>query len=361
MTRVLLIASGDAGRVVLLARQIELHAPGARVCGIIYSVPSSSQLGLVSRARDLIRLLGIRVTDWVMGLIHRGWLQRLETTGSPRDILSRKCQGAGWNFCLTTNVMAPKVLEFARLSDPDLGVVVGLASIPVALASLPKRKTIRGELCSLDRQGSEEMLKENACVSGSTSAIRVRVLRVADGQADSQFVNVELFRQPLDTHLSLELKGNLMLRDLLTQSVAALACHPDEKATVQVSSWAQDMFPSCFTSPDTGAINGIRDEAPPLRVRSRWMLCVYSLFLISPFFIFRNWFRSWKKQHPVVFLNSHLISDRHHRMTLPTEAFLREVQFLRRHYRIVSLSEATKLLKSGRVSEPTAVLTLDRK
>jgi peptidoglycan/xylan/chitin deacetylase (PgdA/CDA1 family) len=38
---------------------------------------------------------------------------------------------------------------------------------------------------------------------------------------------------------------------------------------------------------------------------------------------------------------------------------LRQAKFLREHYRIVTLSEAVEMLKSGTVKAPTAVLTLD--
>jgi len=46
-------------------------------------------------------------------------------------------------------------------------------------------------------------------------------------------------------------------------------------------------------------------------------------------------------------------------MSLPTEAFYRVVRFLKGYYRIVSLSEAVRLLESGNIDEPTVVLTFD--
>jgi len=46
-------------------------------------------------------------------------------------------------------------------------------------------------------------------------------------------------------------------------------------------------------------------------------------------------------------------------MGIPTQLFLRQARFLREHYKVVALSEAVEMLKSGRVKAPTVVLTLD--
>jgi peptidoglycan/xylan/chitin deacetylase (PgdA/CDA1 family) len=44
---------------------------------------------------------------------------------------------------------------------------------------------------------------------------------------------------------------------------------------------------------------------------------------------------------------------------MTTEFFYREVEFLQKYYRVVSLSEAAAILKSGSVTAPTIVLTFD--
>jgi peptidoglycan/xylan/chitin deacetylase (PgdA/CDA1 family) len=60
-----------------------------------------------------------------------------------------------------------------------------------------------------------------------------------------------------------------------------------------------------------------------------------------------------------VILYHHLVSDRPHPLGLPTDAFVRHLRYLKRHYRIVSLDDAVALLASGAVGEPTIVLTMD--
>jgi len=44
---------------------------------------------------------------------------------------------------------------------------------------------------------------------------------------------------------------------------------------------------------------------------------------------------------------------------MSTEWFLKHAQFLKQHYQVVSLSDAIAMLKAGRVSRPTVVLTFD--
>jgi peptidoglycan/xylan/chitin deacetylase (PgdA/CDA1 family) len=359
MPRVLVVAAGNPIRVLLLARQIERHVPEATICGIVYKHPAWPPLGMASLLKASFRGFGASVSRLVYGLIHGGRPQQLETNGSVRDVLSRKCHEAGWGLRFAKDIDTPQVLEGARQLDADLVVVVGLVSVPAALASLPPLGTIQGLLLAADGQGSELLLSEDAKVSEKSIAMRVKICHMAGGHRDLRLAEVEFVRQPLDTPVSLELKSNVILRDLLVQSVAALAKYPASEAAAQVGAWVHRMIPSCFTDPGLVTTPAPANQAPPLWTRSKLKLCVYSLMLLSPSVLLRNWLRRWRRQHPILVFNSHLISDRHHRMTVPTEAFLREVQFLQRHYRIVNFAEAVRLLKSGSVSEPTLVLTFD--
>jgi peptidoglycan/xylan/chitin deacetylase (PgdA/CDA1 family) len=355
--RALLIVGGDARRVVLLAEQIERHLPEAEICGIIYKVPASSQFEIAKRIRNGLGSLGTAISRLTFGLIHGGRTQQAEPSG-PKDLLSKKCRKTGWRLCFAQDLTTLEVLEFARQTKADLGLTVGITAVPSALASLSKMGTIQGEIFSGDNEGSRTAPTDNLGTNVPPIEVRVKIVRVASGDNDSLLATVELFRQPLDTDVSLELKSNLILRDLLVQSVTALVRHPEE-ASARIDSWIQNMIPYSFTRAEAFAGSAVVDQTPPLRVRSRSKLWLYSVLLLSPFVTLRNWLRRLRKQQPVIFLNSHLISDRHHRMALPTEAFLREIQFLQKHYRIVRLSEAIRLLKTGAVTEPTVVLTFD--
>jgi peptidoglycan/xylan/chitin deacetylase (PgdA/CDA1 family) len=94
------------------------------------------------------------------------------------------------------------------------------------------------------------------------------------------------------------------------------------------------------------------------RGRPGWKLLLRTLFFM-PYLIVRNWIRRFRGSFPVIILYHHLVTDRPHYMGIPTQLFLRQAKFLRQHYRIVTLSEAVEMLRSGRVKAPTVVLTLD--
>jgi len=354
MLKVLLLTGGHARRAIVLAEQIKRHVPDAMICGIVYSVPLFSEGVLRVRFR-VARSVGDWAARLLLGVIHGGPPRTAEMAASERSILARKCQQAGWDLCVTENIESPDVHNFIREKEPNLAVATGLGSVPGTISSLISQGIIQGQIFSLDKQGVEVPAPVKAATSVDTC--RVKVTRLAS-QGETLLARFDLSPDPLDTQVSLELKGNLILRDLLVQSIAGFAEQP-EKVTDRVEEWIRTMIPSYVSRTGTSEENSLVDQAPPLRVRATWKLCIYSLLLLFPSVIFRNWLRWWRKQHPVIFLNSHLISDRHHRMTLPTEAFLREVKYLQRHYRIVSLSKARELLKSGSIDEPTLVLTFD--
>src|SRR5258708_17047493 len=58
-------------------------------------------------------------------------------------------------------------------------------------------------------------------------------------------------------------------------------------------------------------------------------------------------------------LYHHLVSDRPHRFGVSTAYFLRQVNYLLRHYRVVSLSQAVELVRKGGVKVPTVAITFD--
>src|SRR5262249_24346875 len=81
--------------------------------------------------------------------------------------------------------------------------------------------------------------------------------------------------------------------------------------------------------------------------------------LAVPRVMVRNWKRRADRTFPVSILFHHLVTDRHHRLGISTEHFLRHVRFLQKHYDVVSLEEAIQMLESNAIHRPTVVLTFD--
>ncbi len=81
------------------------------------------------------------------------------------------------------------------------------------------------------------------------------------------------------------------------------------------------------------------------------------------FFFPRLWFlnrrRSAKKAFPVVILFGHIVADRPKYMGIPSDLFLRQIKYVKKHYKIASLSDAIDMINEMKVPAPTVVLTFD--
>jgi len=93
-------------------------------------------------------------------------------------------------------------------------------------------------------------------------------------------------------------------------------------------------------------------------MRPRWKLLAKSMVHL-PRLTWKNWKHRRHKDFPVMILYHHLVSDRPHRFGVPTSYFLRQLNYLLRHYRVVSLSEAIALSRRGGVAVPTIRITFD--
>jgi peptidoglycan/xylan/chitin deacetylase (PgdA/CDA1 family) len=349
------IAGEEPRRLILLAEQIENHVQAAKVCGIIYHTPTPPRFSLRSRVASGLSFLGNLFSSVLLGAVHGRLPHASQINVSSRDILAHKCQQAGWDLHLTENIESDETKNFIRKGRTDLLVLMKLTCMPSRPENSVSGGVIAGQIHSLDKQEMEAFRDDKGDVP--LGVTRVQVTQSAS-HGERQLATFDLHPGPLDTRVSVELKSNLILRDLLVQSIAALAQQPDE-APRQVQAWARSMIPSYLWPDGMSQCKSSLDQAPPLRVRARWKLFIYSLLLLSPSVILRNWQYRRRKQYPLLFLTSHLISDRHHRMALPTQAFLSIVRYLKKRYRIVSFSEACQLLKAGTISEPTVVLTFD--
>jgi peptidoglycan/xylan/chitin deacetylase (PgdA/CDA1 family) len=86
-----------------------------------------------------------------------------------------------------------------------------------------------------------------------------------------------------------------------------------------------------------------------------------ALFLGCGFVQLRNWLRRRAGRVPAVVVNFHRVADNavDHWMTLDTPAFDRMLDFIDRHYRVVSLEELQRVLAAGTNREAIAAITFD--
>lgn len=362
--RILVLSNTRPSRAWRFALRLIREVPGAQISGIVQRplpslAPEQQVLAKASgNAPDSASGLAVRLRSWV-----RRRFEFLANTvlwcvhGCPRslnvrpeftvDSLTQKCADSGWPFFEAQSLDDPGVAHFANCVSPDL--VVALGEVP----SLPRIALT--PICGWIRARSNDVVGRNSC---GVMGLHIKIEHLASDAGPSQDLTcLTLPRQSNDTRLGFALKSDLMIDDLLTESTATIQTGTVGQAAKSVAAFVHNTL-----SPYLSQVGPSRTPVPAASrrwFRSVWSLTVETIVLCSPFIVARNWLRRLRGRFPVLILVHHLVSDRTHRMSISTEGFWRQILFLRRHYRIVSLTEATELLNSGDVSRPTVVLTFD--
>jgi peptidoglycan/xylan/chitin deacetylase (PgdA/CDA1 family) len=263
--------------------------------------------------------------------------------------LERLYRQSGWPFLLAADFGGDDVQEFASRQRPDLLIVLGEPRLSQELRGVPTHGLIRVSVQGVANDAipspqKEIDLKLEYCAKGS--------------ERPSCLASLTLPGQAYDGILSRSLKSDLIADDLLVQAAKRVGEGSEAQASKKVKEWMQRIFSPYLDQFQSQDYAAPRAAFYPRRYRSILRLFAQSL-LSCPWVIGRNWCRRLRGRYPVLILTHHLVSDRPHRMGIPTEEFWRQVSFLRRHYRIVSLSEGCELLSSGSVKTPTVVLTFD--
>jgi len=331
------------------------------VVGIVYARPPGPEFGDIATAGHRllrrIRQALIEAGDVILRALHASRGRHVGAGDMDPDTLGRACRERGWALLMNADLQAAETLTFVREVRADLGLALGLPVVPPALCELPRLSCI-----SVQPSLGGESPGQTELGLGTTpdvpSQIGVTVLRLGDTVHTSAVLRrATLDVQPYDTRVSLGLKAAVVGDDLVVETVRDLLSGPaigtpHDRTTVASADSPRVASPSA-RPPDQ---RPRRYRAP--RGRPAWKLLVRST-LYAWYLPARNWQRRLRKRFPIVILYHHLISDRPHPMGIPTEAFLAHLLYLKRHYRVLSLSEAVTLLESGQVAEPTVVLTLD--
>lgn len=362
--RILLLSNTRPSRSWRFALRLLREVPTAQICGIVQrplsALPREQQV--LARASGNIQQCSSRVVARAYASVQR-CLESLANTvlwcvhGCPPSLnvrpdfsvesLAENCADSGWPFLEAQNLDDSGVAHFANCVNPDLVVALGESPSLPQVAVPPVRGWIRAR--------SNDVVGRSPC--GATGLhVKIEHLSTDSGPAQD-LTSLTLPRQSHDTRVGFALKSDLIVDDLLTESVAAIQAGAGAQAAKSVTAFVHNIL-----SPYLLQVGPSRSPAPAISrrwFRSVWSLTLETIVLCSPFIVARNWLRRLRGRFPVLILVHHLVSDRTHRMSISTEGFWRQLLFLYRHYRIVSLKQATELLNSGDVSCPTVALTFD--
>jgi peptidoglycan/xylan/chitin deacetylase (PgdA/CDA1 family) len=354
--RILLLSNTRPSRAWRFIRRIQADAPAARVCALAQcqlteldavqqtlaagEETAPAKAGASIRMRFLLRRLWGRLAKRALWCVH-GFPGGISSPPIRREQeLAARCNSLGITCVTARELTGPLVGDFIRRSPADVVVVLGAA--PASTNDLaPNQRILWAAIDETNR---------------NVVAIRIKY---GSNRGESQTVaSIDIPIQARDGELGLVLKAELLTGDLLIQSIAHLQSGHADTLQGALANWTASVLTPYLSQIEAQPRDAL--SASPRRwSRSAWSLCFNTFLLCSPLVLVRNWVRASRGKYPVLILAHHLVSDRGHRMGMSTEAFWRQVRFLRRHYRIVSLSEATELLKSGIVDRPTVVLTFD--
>jgi peptidoglycan/xylan/chitin deacetylase (PgdA/CDA1 family) len=363
--RILIFSGARPSRTWRLADRITRETPGAEICGII-----QRSLQHLSIEQQLIATgrtdFSERQYQWPLGLTYclRSIMEMMMHAalwlihGSPSAIqpeeltlntLVRECRESAIPFLVADDLNSSNVLKFVTDQRPEVGLVLGENTPSKQLLKIPRDGWIRARHRVAQCKPGKEKI-------GSTITIEAIGKQTA---APSTIAQIRLPRQTYDGLVGQTLKSDLVSDDLIIQSLTHVLNATIVQAAKALTKWTQEIVVPYLEQLKDASIASDERVGLPARHRATWKLCLDTFLLCSPLFVGRNWYRRLRRRYPITILTHHLVSDRPHRMGISTEVFWRQIRFLQRHYRIVSLGEAVKLLKSGLVDAPTAVLTFD--
>ena len=373
---VVLITGQPPDSIARLAERIARDVPGARITGVLQE--QSNPKRLPQRIRNFARnLRDAAFLPYVASRFTGRFLEMLKEAGhrtlrvlhaAPRQPngvpeverigLERWLAERGAGLLRTRNPHTAESLQFVRDLQPDLGIVFGTRILKPELFEIPRHGSINIHKRKVPdyRGGGPIALWE---LLDDRTEIGVTVHRVAVKLDAGDIIRAATIPvEPFDTLESLGLKADVVGTDLLVLATA-------DYASGAVSAVQQQGTGRTFRTPPAHQMRKLRRALARRRPAHRypssrpaWKLWARILAL-GPGAVLRNRRQRRQAGFPVVILYHHVITDRPHSLGMSTAQFRRHVDYLTRHYRILSLDDAVAALRTGRIDAPTVVLTFD--
>jgi peptidoglycan/xylan/chitin deacetylase (PgdA/CDA1 family)/folate-dependent phosphoribosylglycinamide formyltransferase PurN len=373
--RVVIIGRLHPPSVWHLVHRLRREASGVTVAGVLLEpvrrkdfrarvrnlVTSAGRPGYAAYVASRLRAVPVEAVARVGRAALRAW------HAAPRDLnppavdeadLADRLNAAGIRALVTPHVHSPDALAFVRSLDADLGVLYGARILKPELFEIPRLGSINIHQRKVPdyRGGGPIGLWE---LLDNQPAIGVTIHRVTTTlDAGAVVASATIPIEPFDDLVSLGLKADVVGDDLLVRAASDFAAGT-------ITERPQGEGGALYRTPPPEALHQMertlrrrRARFRPRRSWPRWKLAA-RLALFGARTAWRNRGHRRSASFPVVILYHHIVTDRPHTMGISTSYFARQVDYLRRHYRIASLPDALAMLESGRVDAPTVVLTFD--
>jgi peptidoglycan/xylan/chitin deacetylase (PgdA/CDA1 family) len=368
-------SSAEPAVIRHLLWRLAIDLPEVMVAGVLYEFPRPG-LSRDKRIRRFVKLL--RDLDFVRYAVHRAWHALATRALRVADAALRVAHAApsdpngpppsldavigewtnhGIAFHKTADIHSEESLAFVRSLAADIGLIYGTRILKPSLFTIPARGTINIHKHKLPdyRGGGAPGLWElqDGCTEQTVTVHRV----VQEVDAGAILGERTFAIEPFDTLESLQLKARVIGVDLIVDVLR------DEQLGRTVER-IQPPGGRLFKGWQPHQIHAV--ERAICTARTAWrpqfgrpQLKLLTRLALLPAVALRNRARKRHRRFPVIVLYHHLTCDRPKFMSLPTAEFARHVRYLKKHYRIASLTDAAAMLKRGEVETPTVVLTLD--
>jgi peptidoglycan/xylan/chitin deacetylase (PgdA/CDA1 family)/folate-dependent phosphoribosylglycinamide formyltransferase PurN len=362
--RVVIFSGGHVPTICRLISRIQTEVPNARVCGVLIERrPGKTRLKRISsfftnlRDPDFVQYAAGRCAKNGRAQLEKLFSSFLHFVhaGRPPETTTEE---PACPLCVTTDYHRADALEFVKRLQPDLGIVYGTRILKPALFSIPRLGSINIHKRKVPdyKGGGPVGLWE---LLDGQNEIGVTVHEVTEKLDAGAIINCATIPiEPFDNLTSLALKAHVVGNDLLVRSIA-------EFSAGTVVRTQQQGTGKMFKSPTPQQLAKYervlaqrRRAFRPASSRTSAKLMMKTAVAL-PAVTARNWGNRIRGSFPLTILFHHLVSDRPHRMGISTEYFLKHVEFLRRHYQIVSLPRGIEMLRTHSLKKPTVVLTFD--
>ena len=374
--KLVILTSVPAHRVQRMMTRIQREAPEVQVVGVLFApyLPKTLRKRVETWRKKMKRLaywryVLQRITNSIGRVLRAplsGLLRFMHAAprwpnGRPGDGLAglkAACAATDVRLFVSRDIHSEPALDFVRSLDSDLGLVFGTPILKPALFSIPKQGSINIHKRKVpDYRGGGpvglwELLDNKNEIGVTVHLVEAKV--DVGAVVCSAIIPID----PFDNLESLALKAVIVGSDLIVEAIRQFA-----KGTVVE---APQVGPSkLFRKPKDEDLLQMKKKLAGERPGYQnpfhqpvWKLFLKSFCYAVPITL-RNWSRRWRGQASVIILRHHLVSDRPHPLGISTVYFLRQINFLLRNYRVVSLGKALELAREGGNKVPTVAITFD--
>ena len=322
---------------------------------VVHALRQDGPAWLAFKMYSELRWLLQRTTSWVFERAHapRAQEESYETLGRRTRVRIHQ----------VPDMNGEVSVAMIRSLRPHLGIIVGTHILRAAVLTIPEHGTLTIRKGKMAESGGPVGYRE---ILAGESSIGVAVHHAtARGAAAPVLAQATIPIEACDTLESLRIKTDLLGARLYHDAIRRFALGMRRGVGQWLSGDAIDRAPSELSVSRLERRLRRRAAAamPLLRGRPRWPVRVRVfgeyVSLLPALLAARN---RLIRQHqaPICIIFYHLVANHGaNHMCLPLEEFVRQMEFLRRYYTLLSLPEAVERVRSGKNDRIAVAITFD--